>query len=253
MLQIVPESPEGLVALGSLLADHGRFSEARDIFERAWNDYGELVALVRLGDVALGLNQPELALTWSRKLHQRAPQSASAYTVAAAALLRLGQLDAAREELIHGASEQPGNPEILLRLSELLIKQKRFAQARKALSDMRPRSAVESAQIHRLISLTFSSEGRLSEAALEMEAARDADPKDPQLTFQLADLLAQAGRYNQAIAALQAASELPRELQSAVSERILKLEARQSTERTRMIFERAISTSSTLAADGGMW
>lgn len=237
MLQVVPESADGLVALGALLADHQRFLEAKDVFERAWNDYGDIVALARLGDVALALNEPELALSWSRKLHERNPQWASAYLVSADALLKLGQPEAAREELIAGASSQPGNPDILLKLSELLMVQRKFAQARQALLSARPRDSRESSQLHKSVAVTLQREGRTLEAIEQMEAAREQDPEDPNLRLELANMLAGSGRYAQAIATLQDLRGLPNDVRKKIDARIVEFESLQKSEKSRLLLQ----------------
>jgi len=253
MLQIAPESADGLVVLGALLADHQRFLEAKAIFERAWNEYGDNVALARLGDVALALNEPELALSWSRKLREREPQWSSAYIVSADALLKLGQSEAAREELTVGASAQPGNPDVLLRLSELLITQRKFAQARKALLSAQPRIGQESSRLHRSIADTLKAEDRTSEAIAEMEAALDADPQDRELLLQLANMLAESGRYTQAIAVLQRVAGAPNDVQKKIDAQISELESKQRSERSRLLLENSKSTDPTVQAEGNRW
>ena len=237
ILQVAPDSADGLVALGSLLADGQRFSEAKEIFERAWNEFGDVIALVRLGDVSLALNEPELALTWSRKLQERDPQWASSYIVAAQAFLKLGQPEAAREELTAGTFRQPGNADLLLKLSELLVAQRKFAQARKALLSARPRNSTESSQLHKSIAATLQAEGRTIEAIEQMEAARETDPEDPNLRLELANMLADSGRYAQAIAALQEVAGLPNDIQKRIDARILEFESRQKSERSRLLLE----------------
>src|SRR5262249_34514956 len=196
-----------------------------------------ILALVRLGDVTLALNSPERALNWSRKLHDSDPQWVSAYLVSAEALLRLGQPEAAREELMAGASRQPGNPDVLMKLSDLLISQRKFAQAPKALSSARPRDGRESSQLHRLVAATLKAEGRGPEALEEMEAAHDADPEDLHLLLQLAQMLAESERYTQALAMLKGVSRAPDEFQKTIDEQISELEARQKSERARLFLE----------------
>ncbi len=226
MLKVAPESVEGLVSLGGLLADRRRLEDARAIFERAWSEYQDRTALARLGDVALDLGQPEEAIRWSLKLRELDPQWLSSYTVASSAYLKLDNPDAARHELELGAAQLPGNPDVAHALANLLIQQNRFAEARRVLGTALPRNSREVAQLHRMIGALLQREGRTLEAIAELEAARDALPTDVPIRAELSELLAGAGRFNEAIDALQTLASLPETPKGAFDAQIAELIAK---------------------------
>ncbi len=226
MLKVAPESAEGLLSLGGLLADRSRLEDARAIFQRAWFEYGDRSALARLGDVALELGHPEEAIRWSLSLREIDPQWLSSYTVSSSAYLKLNDPDAARHELELGATHLPGNPDIAHALATLLIQQNRFAEARRVLATALPRNASEVAQVHRMIGATLQREGRTLEAIAELEAARDALPNNVPIRAELSELLAEAGRFNEAIDALQGLAALPETPKGAFDARIAELIAK---------------------------
>ncbi len=225
MLKVAPESAEGLLSVGGLLADQRRLEDAKSIFERAWTDYGDLTALARLADVALALGQPQEAIRWSLMLRELDPRWLSSYTVSSNAFLKLDNLDAACHELELGATQLPGNPDIAESHANLLFQQNRFAEARRVLGTALPRNAHEVAQLHRMIGATLQREGRTLEAIAELEAARDALPADVAIRVELSELLAGAGRFNEAIDALQTLASLPETPKGAFDARIAELTA----------------------------
>jgi tetratricopeptide (TPR) repeat protein len=233
LLDVAPESAQGLTALGALLADRSRPREASEVLERSWRDYGDLSALARLGDVALQLGETERAIEWSRLLQARDSRWVSSYTVASAAFLRQGDLDAALAELSRGSSQVPGHPDLIFPQVQLLIQHRRYAQARQVIRQLVPLSPHETARMHQLTAAALRAEGRTLDAIAELQAAKDAEPNGLQLYEELADALAEVGQVSEALATLRRAALLPNSPAGVFDARIsqLLLQRRKQLER----------------------
>jgi tetratricopeptide (TPR) repeat protein len=194
LLKVVPDLPDSLNDLAARLADQRRWVEAKALFERVWMDYGDLLALARLGDVTLELGDAKEALKWTALLHQKDPQWMSGYVVGSRAFMMIGNLDSATAELVEGLRQLPGNPDLLASYGGLLIQNHQFAQARKVLSGTVVPNPRQSARLHQLISQSLEAEGRIPEAVGEMISARDADPGNPQFRAEAARLIAAVGQ-----------------------------------------------------------
>jgi len=230
LLEMVPDSPDSLVALGGLLAEEKRFADAASVFERAWKDYGDPTALIRLGDVGVWLGHNEEALGWSQQLRRRQPQAGYSYRVTSAALFKLGKLEAAQNELVLGAAKLPGSATVLIPLAELLIQQRHFAEARRALAQVIPRERPVAVRVHQLTSETLRAEGRLPEAIAQMQAASEIDPANATLRERLSELFTEAGMFSDAISTLEHTAALPGAPSGGYRQRISELVSKQQHE-----------------------
>jgi tetratricopeptide (TPR) repeat protein len=235
LLEVAPESAQGLVTLGGLLGDRGRFADACSVFEMAWNRYGDHAALERLAGLTLAAGEPARALEWTRLLRSVEPNAPTSYIVASEALLKLGKVDAARAELALGTERLPGNADLLIAYAALLSGQRHFAEARRALTHAFSPHSATMARVHERMSKTLSAEGRIEEAIAELQAASQLTPLDVNLRVELANLLAEARQFSEAISTLESASSLPGCPPGGFSERIAELTSKRDQSLRRVL------------------
>ncbi len=228
LLRIAPGSPDGLVALSSLLAVD-RPADAEKVLRQAWDEFHEPRALAALASVTLSLGRSEEALALARELEQREPAQAAGYLVAASALSKLGKGEESRRELELGAARLPGSAQFLVPLAHAALGARRFAEAHRLAESIVAHSSGEVANKRLFVASVLRAEGRLGEAIQEARAARDASPSGAGSYLVLADLCQEAGRYDDAIAAVQSAAALPGTAPGAYESRLASLrEARQA-------------------------
>jgi hypothetical protein len=152
------------------------------------------------------------------------PSDPVGYVVASRALTALGRADEARRELEIGAAQAPGAL-VLLPLAEQLMASRRFAEARRTVDAIPSRTMADVVRKRIFIARVLHSQGRVPEAIGEARAAAEIAPTDPAPRLLLAELYAQAGRYDEAIAAMESAAALPGAPAARYAARLAELRA----------------------------
>jgi tetratricopeptide (TPR) repeat protein len=233
LLEIAPETPEGLFAAGLLLAD--RPAEAREAWRRAWESFRIPGALGRLADATLALGDAEGALALARELQHTDASRPAGYLVASRALDELGDEDAAQRELELGAARAPGDVEVLVTLGVRYLRHGRFSQARFTFEHIVPRERSEEATKHVFMARALEGQGRYAEALREAQDAIDVGPEDLRALETFSRLAALVGRYDEAIDALERAARSPRSEPGAYDARLDALREERIAGRSRVV------------------
>lgn len=243
--EVVPDTSDGLMALGDELARGRRFEEARQVFQRVLDEYEEPGAVLPLARLALNTGDEEGALTLARRRIREAPLDENGYAIAAQALLGLGDAADAHAVLQRGIEMVPNAPHLLGILATRLVAERRFSEARRTAELIPARTSVEVAIKEQLVATALAAHGRLPEAIEHAQSAAAAAPEDPGPLLQLAQLASEAGRYTDAVAALERASALPGAAPGAYADRLLvvraKLEAQQQRQQESVLLPGASS------------
>jgi len=234
LLEIAPDTSSGLMAAGYLLRE--RPAEAAEAWRRAWESFGEPVALAQLASVRLAVDDKEEALRLARLLQERAPRSASGYIIAARALDALGRSDDAIRELELGAARLPGEAEILAPLGSRHLLQKRFSQAKAIFDGIVATEGPADTRKRILVARALEGQGRYQEALREAQVAREVTPGDLAALDTFARIAAAVGRYDEAIDAIEHASRVPAVKPGAYEARLEALRrAREEQREQRLI------------------
>jgi tetratricopeptide (TPR) repeat protein len=231
LLAIAPDTPEGLLAAGSLLR-RDRPREAAVAWRRAWEEFGDTKALANLAYVQLDLKKLDEALRLARLLEHAKPPSEHGYVVAARALDLLGQPDDAQRELELGVARFPGSEALLLPLGERQLRHRYFSQARATFESIAARDAGGVIRKQLWIAHALEGQGRYQEALAVVQTARDAASQDLGVLEAFSSLAAMVGRFDEAIDALEIASRRPDARPGAYDARLSAL--RDARERQRL-------------------
>jgi tetratricopeptide (TPR) repeat protein len=207
LFEIAPDTPGGLLAAAALLRDD--WEEAREAYRRAWESFRAPAALGGLAAVALDLGEPAEALARARELQAVAPLDPGAFVLAARALTAQRDDDAAIAELQAGAGRFPGRPEVLEPLGQHQLAKRRFSQARTTFEQIVARDPAVTARKKLLVAQALEGQQRYGEALRMIADARDAAPDSTRPLEALARVSAKAGRYEDAIQALELAAKKP--------------------------------------------
>jgi Tfp pilus assembly protein PilF len=231
LLDIAPDTPDGLWAAGVLLRD--RPTEAAEVWNRAWESFREPRALAQLASTRLALHEDGDALALARELEKAAPHDPIGYVVAARSLDALGRRDEALRELELGAARLPGNSGVLAALGLRQLSQRRYSQARATFESI---VAVEGPVLARkrlLVASTLEGQGRYQEALAEVQVARGLLPADGSVLAAFARIAEVVGRYDEAIDALEAAARQPATKAGAYDAKLVALRAARDEQRIR--------------------
>jgi tetratricopeptide (TPR) repeat protein len=158
------------------------------------------------GLALLAEGRPREALGEFEAALAHAPQfSAAAYSLAASRR-RLGQADAARDELRQYASRHAADAEAQLHLARHLAEEGRIEDARKVFEDTLKRFP-RSIALRVNYAQALSNWGRDAEAAAQIEAAHDHHPTDPRLALWAGRARVHGGRSKDAMRPLRLAAE----------------------------------------------
>jgi tetratricopeptide (TPR) repeat protein len=234
LLQIAPDTPQGLAALGALLVtDHA--GDAALVYQRSWDAFGDIDALAALAQLALMAKRDDEALRLARTLREKSPDSSLPYLVGATALRRLGRTTESQQELELGAARLPGSAPILNVLSQRAMEAHRYSEAQNLADRIVTGSPIELAHKKLLLASVLSTQGRTEEAVAEALGAQAALPQEPWTHLSLAAYLAQAGRHDEAIAAVERAAGLPDAPAHAYEERLQELRRARDAQRLRLL------------------
>jgi Flp pilus assembly protein TadD len=239
LLDVAPETPDGLLALGDVLAA-GRPRDAEVAYRRVLEDFADDRALLPLARSRAALGDPEGALELARRHSATRPADPAGWSIAASALLQLGREDEARGEIERGLAAIPGSPALVTFLAERAMAARRFSEAHRLADEIAPRTPGEIAGKHLLVARALAGQGRLSEALDRARSAAAAVPDSPGLLAVVADYATQAGRFDDAVAALRQAAALPGVPPGTYDQRIAGLEAAKAEQVQRLLERRAL-------------
>ncbi len=241
LLGVVPDAPGPLLALAGLLAQK-RPADAERVYRLAWESYHEREALGGLARAALAQGKTDDALTLARELEKEQPASPQGYLVAFDALRKLERPDDAKRELELGAARVPGSPAVLVPLAELALSAHHFAEAHRLAQSIVAHEPGAVASKRCFVARVLLQQGRAGEAVTEAAAARDALPLEPWTHVTLSDAYAAAGRYDDAIASLEAAAALPASHPDSFARRLDDLRAARDAQRAQATRNQILGT-----------
>jgi tetratricopeptide (TPR) repeat protein len=236
LLRIAPDTPEGLVAAGSLLRAE-RPREAAEAWRRAWESFGDVRALTHLTFVELDLGEPEEALRHSRLLEKANPPEEFGYVLAQRALDRLGKPEDAQKELELGVARFPGSEPLLVTLGDRQLQHRFFSQARATYESIVARDPDSIRRKRLWIARALGGQGRYQEALSVVQAARDAFPENIEVLEAFANLAATVGRHDEAIDALELASRRPDARPGAYDVQLSQLRETRDRQRLKLQLE----------------
>lgn len=210
-MQLNPDYPEAFNNYGNLLARAGRWSEAGRAYAgalraRPWFTDAE----VNWGNALSEAGRFDEAQAHFRNALAVRPDDGRAHYGLANALANRGDLGAAVGEYLKAIALYPGQPDAHLNLGLALAKLDRWeeakAQIREASAERPDRAASYAAMAHAYHALALAQQGRLEGAAAEFREALSGTPGDPEIHYQLAQVLRRLGRLEEAGEELEAAS-----------------------------------------------
>ncbi len=237
LLQVVPETADGLLALGGLLLGRSRPADAARVFRIALDDLRDDRALLPLARALLAADELEEALALARRRTVEAPLDPQGWRLAAAALQAEGYDEEARETLVQGLAAIPGSPPLVEALVQRSLAARHPAEARRLAEGMAARTPAELAQKQLLIAATLGAQGRFGEAIERARSASAVLPAAPGPLMAVAAYCQQAGRLDDAIAAVERASSLPGQDRAAYEARLAELARARAAQGQRRMSE----------------
>jgi Flp pilus assembly protein TadD len=236
LLQVAPDTPDGLLALGAHLLGR-RPTDAVVVYRRALDEYGDGRALVPLAGAVLSTGDAAGALELARRRAREAPHDVVAWRLASQVLVKLGDESGAEEALEQGLALNPGSPPLVAWRAERLIAARRFSQARQVADGMLARTPSEQVQRQLLQARALAGQERWGEAIERARAAVAIMPGTAGPLLALAGLAAQANRFDEAIDAVERAAGLPGQDRAALEQRLAALRAARDRQQERRLLE----------------
>ena len=222
---IVPDSGDGLLALGALLVERNRPEDAAAVFRAALEEHLDGRALLPLASALAATGDLDGALALARRRELESPLDPQGWRTAAGVLARQGRASDAVHEIEQGLARVPGSPPLVEVLVQHSFREHRFAEGKRLAEGMAARSRSELVQRELLVAEALEAQGRLGEA---IDRARTASGYLPESTGPL-DVLSryceQAGRYDDAIAVARRGAALAGAGRQPWIERVARLEA----------------------------
>jgi hypothetical protein len=240
LFDIAPATPDGLLELGSMLAASGRPADAAVVFSRLIDEFEDERGTLPLAYAKVALRDDIGALEFARRQARARPADPNGWAVAAEALHRLGRDEEARAEVELGLTASPGSPRLLGLLAERSIEARRWAEAKRLAEEIAPRTPAEIVGKHLLVARTLAAQGRLSEALDRARSAAAVEPEAQGPSVAVAEYASQAGRFDDAIAALRHAASLPGAPPDRYASRISEYEAAEVAQRERAMMGDAV-------------
>lgn len=240
--RIVPDLPDALRDAAGVLAPT-RPAEAAVLLDRAWSEFRSVDALRPLSATLLEMGRADQALTAARALEEEVPARPEGFLAAAAALRALERTDEARAELERGLSRSPGSAAILEGLALDSVQRRHFAEAHRLAEQVEAATPTEVAAKRVFVARILLAAGRSAEALAAAREARDAAPGDPGTLAFLAEVCVSLQRYDESVAALEAASALPGVNPGRFAGRLAELRAARAAQTERRVRVRALDGS----------
>jgi Flp pilus assembly protein TadD len=209
LLQVAADTGDGLLALGQLLLSRQRPADAALVFRRALERSLDARALAPLAGALLSAGELEEALELARRRTREAPSDPHGWSLVAQALQAEGYDEEAGAALEQGLALNPGSPPLVEALVYRSLAARRTAEARRLADSMLVRTPAELASRQLLVAAALAAQGRLNEAVERARSAAAALPDAPGPLLTLAAYCEQAGRLDDAIAAVERAASLP--------------------------------------------
>ncbi|MBL0278450.1 MAG: O-antigen ligase family protein [Anaeromyxobacter sp.] len=207
LLEVAPDSADGLLQLGYLLA-RDRPADAARVYRRALEEQLDDRALVPLARATLAAGDRDEALRLARRRAAEAPTDPEGWLISAWILVQAGQEAEGVAVLERGLLAIPGAPPLVTLLAERSLLARRFGEARRIAEQMSARTPRELAARHQLVARALAGQGRVAEAIEQARSAAAALPDDPGALLAVASYCEQAGRLDDAIAAVERAATL---------------------------------------------
>ena len=233
-----PRSPEALLELTTLMIRAGEAPQAVWLIEEALPRFPDRDDLrVRLGRLALMVQDPRRAEDAVAPIGRNSEQDLEALLVRAQAAMELGELERALGHFETAAERHPDRPEATLARVQALVQEKKFDEAQALIVEARSELGLEP-EVQRRLDLVAASldanAGRQDEAAERLQQLVEEDPTDPQAWSTLLQLLVRTDRAEEGVAQLETAvAEHPDEplLRSLLSGAYLRTGRIEDTER----------------------
>lgn len=203
--RVVPDTPDGLMVLGSLL-ERDRPDDAAQVYRRVIDLYGDPRARVALAMALRRIGQLEEALGLARDRTVAAPNDAAAWRVLAEILLDSGAESEAVEAAKTGLQHRPGSRELLVFLFDRAMSHRQFSEARRFADDISAKTPADVAWRLQLAARALAAQGRLPEAVDLTRSAASLQPGAAAPLLNLSRYLEQMGRYHEATDALERAA-----------------------------------------------
>ncbi len=237
LLQVAPDTGDGLLGLGYLLLARQRPADAALVFRRALEGSLDSRAMTPLAGALLAAGELEEALQFAQRRTREKPADPQGWRVASAVLLAEGYDDEARATLEQGLAANPGSPPLVQALVQRSLAARRPAEARRLAESMAARTPSEQATRELLVAAAFSAQGRTGEAIERARSAVAALPDAPGPLMTLAAYCQQGGRLDDAIAAVERAASLPGQRREDYQERLDELAKARAAQAQRRMTE----------------
>ena len=174
------------------------------------------LAMAQLAAEYLQVNRPDITLQFTQHLLQMGDKTAQVYYYDGFAYEQLGNLTAATYDLEQASNLDPTNFGVLAQLTDVYLKQNRFADAERVAKRGVTFNKNEPAALDTLGSV-YAAEQRYDDARAQFESAFTMNPKDTSPLFQIATTYAQQDNIPMAVATVGRALAVdPRDIQALV-------------------------------------
>ncbi len=240
LLQVVPDTGDGLLGLGYLLLARQRPADAALVFRRMLDGALEARALVPLAGALLSAGELEEALLVAERRTAETPLDPEGWRLRAAVLTAEGYDEEAGAALEQGLGFSPGSPALVTALVYRSLSARRPAEAKRLAEGMSARTPTEQAQRQLLVAAAFSAQGRFGEAVERARSAVTALPDSAGHWMALAAYCQQAGRIDDALAAVERAASLPGQQREAYQARLDELAAARAAQSQRRMSDQLL-------------
>lgn len=236
LLEVTPDHPNYLLSLGELLLTRSP-PAAVAVYQKVLEEYGDGRALVPLAQALRAAGDLEAALTVARRRQAEAPVDPGGWLVAAQVLAAHGEERLAQEEARRGLAAAPGAPSLQGFLVERAFAAGHYAEARRLADELVTKTPEDVAARELLAARALAAQGRLLEAIDRAGAATAALPATPGPLLELATYCERAGRFDDAMAAVERAAALPGQAQGAYAGRLEALRNAKAEREVRRLLE----------------
>jgi tetratricopeptide (TPR) repeat protein len=239
LMDVAPETGDGLLRLGAMLMTQDRPEDASIVLRRALDELQDARATMPLARALMTAGETEEALALAQRRTVDTPTDPDGWRVAAQLLAAQERHPEAKATLEEGLSRIPGSPALVEAIVYRALSENHPAEARRHAESMAARTPFELALREILIAATLSAQGRRGEAFERARQAVGAYPDSPWPLMSLAGHAKAAGRIDDAIQAVERASNLPEQSPEAMEQyqqrlaELKKLQAQQHEERLR--------------------
>lgn len=221
VLKADPPSANGLLQLGELNLEEGKFPEAEDAFRRAWRlNPADVRALTGIADSDMDRKMPDKAIAFLQEEADKAPNRADLRVALGGTAMRAEKYDIAIREyqkaLVQLGTGSRERGDVYQDVGESYRRKGDLDGAIQILLEARKTQSNHVGVVSEL-ALVLDKSGRKPEAREVYEAALKLDPNNAPVLNNLAFLLAETGgNLDEALSKAQRARELQPDLDSAL-------------------------------------